>query len=169
MVVSSQRDPFGEVGVVAIPTGAAMVVQPRSLAGLIKPAGVPVQITRHWRLGSLHAWLTLQLRYLVFHGPCRLVLKGCRGVCAEEPQAGQPRLINQSATLGFSANLDYRTTRCETFIAYLRGKKGAVHVSSPAVPGGLSTSRCLQPIAAGASRVAALEGFADAVLKAFGI
>jgi hypothetical protein len=82
-----------------------------------------MHITRHWRLGSLHAWLTLQLRYLVFHGPCRLILKGCRGVRAEEPRADQPRMINQAATIGFSANLDYRNTRCETFVSYLRGKE----------------------------------------------
>ena len=47
---------------------------------MLKPAGAPANITRHWRLASLHAWLTLQLRYLVFHGPCQLLLKGCRGV-----------------------------------------------------------------------------------------
>ena len=96
-VVSSQRDPFSEIGVIDIPAGAAMVIQPRSLAAVVKPAGQPTHITRHWRLGSLHAWITLQLRYLVFHGPCRLLLKGCRGVRAEAPLPGQPRLINQAA------------------------------------------------------------------------
>ena len=69
VVVSSLDDALGEVGVIELPAGAAMVIQPRSLAGIVKPQGVPVNITRHWRLGSLHAWLTLQLRYLVFHGP----------------------------------------------------------------------------------------------------
>ena len=122
-VVSSQRDPFSEIGVIEIPAGAAMVIQPRSLAAVVKPAGQPTHITRHWRLGSLHAWITLQLRYLVFHGPCRLLLKGSRGVRAEAPLPGQPRLINQAATLGFSANLDYRTIRCETFVPYLRGQE----------------------------------------------
>src|SRR5688500_15474324 len=122
-VVSSQRDPFSEIGVIGIPAGAAMVIQPRSLAAVVKPAGHPMRISRHWRLGSLHAWITLQLRYLVFHGPCRLLLKGCRGVRAEAPLPDQPRLINQAATLGFSANLDYRTIRCETFVPYLRGQE----------------------------------------------
>jgi hypothetical protein len=63
VVVSSQNDAFGEIGAVEIPEEAAMVIQPRSLAGLIKQRDAPVKITRHWRLGSLHAWLTLQLRY----------------------------------------------------------------------------------------------------------
>jgi uncharacterized protein (AIM24 family) len=169
VVVSSQDDPFGEVGTIELPEGAAMVIQPRSLAGIVKPQGVPVAITRHWRLGSLHAWLTLQLRYLVFHGPCRLILKGCRGVRSEEPRPGQPRLINQAATLGFSANFDYKTVRCETFIPYLRGREELfndlfaggpgryVYEEMPALGGGRGMSG------------RGLEGFTDAVLKAFGI
>ena len=42
-VVSSQKDIFGEVGVIEIPTGAAMVVQPRSLTGVVKQAASPVR------------------------------------------------------------------------------------------------------------------------------
>jgi uncharacterized protein (AIM24 family)/uncharacterized membrane protein len=169
VVVSSQNDPLGEIGLIELPAGAAMVVQPRSLAGVVKPVGVPVRITRHWRLGSLHAWLTLQLRYLVFHGPCRLVLKGCRGVRAEQPEPGQPRLINQSATLGFSANLDYRNTRCETFVAYLRGKEDLFNDLFAGGPGWF----VYEELPAGGRRTGltgrGLEGVADAVLKAFGI
>lgn len=169
VVVSSQDDALGEVGVIELPEGAAMVIQPRSLAAIVKPEGEPVHITRHWRLGSLHAWLTLQLRYLVFHGPCRLILKGCRGVRAEEPRPNQPRLINQAATLGFSANLDYKTVRCETFVPYLRGREELfndlfaggpgryVYEEMPSRGGGRGTSG------------RGLEGFTDAVLKAFGI
>ena len=52
-----------------------------------------------------------------------MILKGCRGVRAERPEPGQTRLINQAATLGFSANLDYKNTRCETLVSYLRGKE----------------------------------------------
>jgi uncharacterized protein (AIM24 family) len=169
VVVSSQQDAFGEVGVVDLPSGSAMVLQPRALAGVAKPAGAPLRITRHWRLGSLHAWLTLQLRYLVFHGPCRLVLKGCRGVRSEEPQPGLARLINQSATLGFSANLDYRTTRCETFVAYLRGKEDLFNDLFAGGPGRF----VYEEMPAGGRRSGitgrGLEGLADAILKAFGI
>jgi hypothetical protein len=169
VVVSALKDPFGEVGVIEIPAGAAMVVQPRALAGVVKPDGRPMHITRHWRLGSLHAWLTLQLRYLVFHGPCRLILKGCRGVRAEEPRAGQPRMINQAATIGFSANLDYRTTRCETFIPYLRGKAELFDDQFAGGPG-----RFVYEEVPGGNRRAGLtgrglEGLMDGVLKAFGI
>jgi len=169
VVVSSQYDPLGEIGLVELPAGAAMVVQPRSLAGVVQPVGVPVHISRHWRLGSVHAWLTLQFRYLVFHGPCRLILKGCRGVRAEQPEPGQPRLINQSATLGFSANLDYRNTRCETFVAYLRGKEDLFNDLFAGGPGWFVYEE--MPAAGRRTGLAGrgLEGVTDAVLKAFGI
>lgn len=169
VVVSSQNDPLGEIGLIELPAGAAMVVQPRSLAGVVKPVGVPVRITRHWRLGSLHAWLTLQLRYLVFHGPCRLILKGCRGVRAEQPEPGRPRLINQSATLAFSANLEYRNTRCETFVSYLRGKEDLFNDLFAGGPGWFVYEELPAAGRRGGLGGRGLEGVADAVLKAFGI
>jgi len=68
---------------------------------------------------NLQAWLTLQLRYVVFHGPATLILKGCRGVRIEA--ADKQRAIEQTATVGFSAHLNYGTTRTETFRPYLFG------------------------------------------------
>jgi hypothetical protein len=169
VVVSAQDDAFGEVGTIEIPEGAAIVIKPRALAGVVKPAGSSVAITRHWRLLSLHAWLTLQFRYLVFHGPCKVILKGCRGVRSEEPQVNQPRLINQAATLGFSANLDYRTTRCETFVSYLRGQEDLFNDLFGGGPGRFVYEEI--PSSNRRSGIAGrgLEGFLDAVLKAFGI
>ncbi len=123
IAVAAQNDVFGELATIELPRGAAMVVHPRSLAGVVQSLARPVQITRHWRLFSLHAWLTLQLRYIVLHGPCTLILKGCRGVKAEAPQAQEPRMLNQAATIGFSANLEYKNIRCETFMAYNDGKE----------------------------------------------
>lgn len=120
-VVSASKDPLCEVALLRVPAGSALVLQPHSLVGLLQSRTRPVRITRHWRLTSLTAWLTLQLRYLVFHGPATLIVKGCRGVgigCA-----GSGRVVNQAATIGFSANLDYSVSRCETFASYLLGKK----------------------------------------------
>jgi len=123
VVISATKDALGEVGIVELPEGASMVLQPRALAGVIKPAAGFTRISRHWRLFNLHSWLTLQLRYLVFHGPCFVILKGCRGVRAESPDPARPRILNQSATLGFSSHLDYSNTRCETFWSYFTGKE----------------------------------------------
>ena len=121
VVISSTKDPLSEVGIINLAEGAAFVCQPRSLAGVIQDRRNSIRITRHWRLNSLQSWLTLQLRFLVFHGPGQLVIKGCRGIRIESTGLG--RLINQAATLGFSANLDYSNTRCETFVSYWNGKE----------------------------------------------
>ncbi len=169
IVVSSQDDAFGEIGVIELPEGAAMVIQPRSLAGIVKPDDRPVLISRHWRLASLHAWLTLQLRYLVFHGPCRLILKGCRGVRSEEPRPGQPRLINQAATLGFSANLDYKTVRCETFVPYLRRREALFNDLFAGGPGRYVYEEMPAGGRGSGATGRGLEGITDAVLKVFGI
>ncbi|MBK9571210.1 MAG: hypothetical protein IPO43_00185 [Rhodoferax sp.] len=120
-MISATKDPFSEVGILSLPEGAALVMQPHSLVGVVQPTGSPVRITSHWRLTSLHAWLTLQLRYLAFHGPARLIVQGGRGVRIERADAG--RSINQAATIGFTANLAYSTRRCETFSAYWLGRQ----------------------------------------------
>ena len=169
VIVSSQNDAFGEIGAIHLPVGASMVVQPRSLAGVVKRLDSPVRITRHWRVSSLHAWLTLQLRFLVFHGPCDLILKGCRGVRAEAPDAERPRMINQSSTIGFSANLEYQNTRCETFISYLRGKEDLFND----LFGGEQGLFVYEEMPAGGRKTGltgrGLEGLVDASLKVFGI
>lgn len=121
VVVSSTKDPFSEIATLTLSEDSALVFQPRSLVGVLYRKGNPVRISRHWRIWSLHAWLTLQLRYLVFHGPATLIVRGCRGVRVEK--AGKGRRINQASTMGFSANLLYSTTRTETFWPYLIGEQ----------------------------------------------
>lgn len=99
--------------------GEAVSIRASHLVGVVKRRDSPLQITRHWRLFSLQAWLTLQLRYVVLHGPATLIVKGCRGVHIEV--ADGDRAIEQSATIGFSAHLNYGTSRTETFRPYLFG------------------------------------------------
>lgn len=167
IVISATADPLSEVGVLALPAGAALVLQPRSLAGVLQPRKQPLRITSHWRLGSLHGWLTLQLRYLVFHGPATLIVKGCRGIRVE--RAGNGRRINQAATMGFSANLHYSTARAATFFPYLMGKQGLLDDSFAGADGYYVYEEV--PFAGAKAGVAGrgLEGFADSVLKVFGI
>ena len=165
VVVSSTKDPLGEIGVLDLAEGAAFVCRPRALAGVIQHQSHPIRITRHWRFG-LQAWLTLQLRFLAFHGPGHLILKGCRGIRVERSAAG--RVINQSATLGFSADVAYSNTRAETFMSYLTGKEelfndlftgeAGVYAYEETPAGGR---------AAGIGRP--LQGFGDALLKIFGV
>ena len=167
VVVSDTKDPLSEIGLIDLPEGSAVVLQPRSLVGVVFQSGAPIKISRHWRLRSLHAWLTLQLRYLVFHGPGTLIVKGCRGIKIEK--AGSGRRISQAATLGFSANLGYSTMRCETFAAYFFGKQPLLSDSFSGNAGYFIYEE--MPDFGRNAGIAGrwFEGFTDTVLKAFGV
>lgn len=166
-----------EIGVLNLPAGSAVVMQPHNLVGVIQQRGSPLRITAHWRLTSLHAWLTLQLRYLVLHGPARLIVQGCRGVRVEPATGG--RAINQAATIAFSANLPYSTHRCETFAAFLFGQKELLNdIFGSALDAGGSQAcevgSFVYSEIPNAERKAGitgrgLEGLTDSVLKVLGV
>lgn len=117
--LSAGKHSLEELLPLEIHDGEAVSIRASHLVGVVKRRNSPLKITRHWRLTTLQAWLTLQLRYVVFHGPATLILKGCRGVRIEA--ADGERAIEQSATIGFGAHLNYGTIRTETFRPYLFG------------------------------------------------
>lgn len=166
-VVSAMKEPLSELRLITIPAGSAMVLQPHNLAGLVQARDCPVRITRHWRLGSLVAWLTLQLRFLVFHGPVTLIVKGCRGVRIEQAQGG--RSINQAATVGFTASLAYSVRRYETFMPYLLGKQELFNDNFSGEPGCLVYEESPNFGKKSGITGRGLEGILDAFLKVFGI
>jgi hypothetical protein len=164
--VSAVRDGLAEVTIMTLPEGAACVLQPRALAAVAQPIGRRLRITRHWRLGSLNAWLTLQLRYLVFHGPVRLVLKGGRGVRVEAAEQG--RVFGQDQLVGFSADLAYAVTRTETFWPYFLGREQLLKDRVMAGEGVLIVEEA--PLTARRGEVRrGLEGMIDAGMKVFGM
>ncbi|PKV44577.1 hypothetical protein CLU92_1919 [Janthinobacterium sp. 61] len=167
VTISASDDPLLEIAIVHLPAGSALVFQPRGLVGLICDSGQQLAISSHWRLGSLHAWLTLQLRFIVFRGPVTLIVRGCRGVRME--RAGQGRSISQSATLGFSTDVLYSTLRSETFIPYLRGQQALLNDRFDGDNGVYlyeeTPRHGKQPGKVGSW----FEGFTDALLKVFGI
>jgi hypothetical protein len=166
VISATERDAVSEIGRLDLPPGTAMVLQPRALVGVLQPREQPLRITRHWRLGTLGAWLTLQLRYLVFHGPATLLVKGARGVRLEKAESG--RAISQAATLGFSANVAYSQVRTETFFPYLIGRQPLFNDRFAAAAGVyLYEETTGDTRGRGASRP--LGGFLDALLKIFGI
>lgn len=167
VVISATQDALNEVGLFTIQAGSAFVIQPRSLIGVLQQNDTPMQITRHWRLLSLHAWLTLQLRYLVFHGPVTLVVKGCRGVRVEK--AGTGRRVSQAATIGFSANLQYSTTRCETFFPYLTSKQELLFDGFVGEYGYYIYEEMPYYGKSKGLTSRGLEGFTDSILKVMGI
>jgi hypothetical protein len=165
--VSAVRDPFAEITRLVLPKGAACVLQPRAIAGVVQPVATPMRITSHWRLGTLNAWLTWQLRFLVFHGPADVLLTGGRGVRVEPAEVG--RNIGQDQLIGFSAGLAYSTGRTETFLPYLLGQESLLKDRIATGSGILiaeEAPRAGQP-RSGIKR--GLEGAVDAVLKVFGI
>ena len=167
VVISATRDPLDEVGLLRVPAGSAVVLHPRNLVAVAYGRQTPLKITTRWRVGSLHAWLTLQLRYVVFHGPARLVVKGCRGVRVEK--AGGGRRIDPAATIGFSANLAYSTARSDTFAAYLMGEQPLFVESFAGSDGACIYEETLRADARTGLFGRGLEGFSDAMLKAFGL
>lgn len=167
VVVSSRKDPFSEVGIITIPEGSAAVLQPRSLAGVVQKQGKPLRITSHWRFGTLHAWLTWQMRFLVFHGPVTVIAKGTRGVRVEP--AGSGRSINQAATIGFSAGVGYAVRRCETFISYLRGEQDLFNDTLSGGQGFYIYEEMPAPDHRKSLAGRGIEGLVDAGLKVFGV
>lgn len=165
-VISADDDPFAEVASIVLPQGAAIVLQPRALAAVAQPIAAPLRITGHWRLFSLNAWLTQQLRFLVFHGPCRLIVKGGRGVRIEPASSG--RRFAQDQLVGFSAELSYSVSRNETFLPYLLGREPLLRDRVEHGNGMLVLEEAPHAGRRKGLR-GGLEGAFDAFLKAFGI
>jgi uncharacterized protein (AIM24 family) len=166
LTVSSRNHALSEIGVIELQAKEGLVLQPRSLVGIVHRTDHPIQIRRRWVFG-LSAWITLQFRYLIFEGPGKLLVQGCRGVRVEA--AGSGRSIDQNATMGFSANLDYRPRRSETFSAYAMGVNGLFNDS---FSGG--SGYCVyeeMPYAGKRSGITGrgLEGLTDGLMKVVGI
>jgi hypothetical protein len=165
-VISSRNDAFAEVGVIDLPEGSAFVLQPRNLVGVVQSIDRPIRISRKWNW-SLMAFITLQFRYLIFDGPGKLLVQGCRGVRIEQAASG--RSIDQAATFGFSANLDYSPWRSETFGAYLLGTRSLFNDRFSGGPGVYVYEE--MPYFGRKSGLTGrgFEGLTDGLLKVFGI
>ncbi|MFC0250300.1 hypothetical protein [Massilia consociata] len=169
VVVSSTGDALDEVALLELAAGQAFVLQPRALVGVVVKAGQRPLIRSHWRLGTLHAWLTLQLRYLAFEGPATLVVKGCRGVRFELAGSGAGRTVSQEASLGFSVDTRYATVRAEPFIPYLLGRQPLLHDRFAGEQACFLYEEVPRNARPGRRRNNPLDVLLDAGLKAFGI
>ncbi|HSJ77597.1 MAG TPA: hypothetical protein VK913_02580, partial [Erythrobacter sp.] len=165
VTVSAVKDPFAELAVLAVPEGAACVLRPSALAGVVQTAGEPLRITSHWRVFSLPALLTWQWRYLAFHGPARLVVKGGRGVRIEPAERG--RIVGEGQIIGFTAGLAYAVIRSETFWPYFFGREVLLKDRLEAGDGVVLIEEA--PLAGRSGIRRGFEGMADAVLKLGGI
>jgi hypothetical protein len=164
--LSATGDMFDEVGIIDIPEGCGLVFKPSNLVGVIQPEDRPVRIRRLWRLGHASAWLTLQLRFLVFEGPCALVVKGARGVAIEPAREG--RRIAGAATMGWSPDLRYSVRRSETFLAYLTGKQSLFNDGFEG-EGRIVYEQMPRARARGGVLGRGLEGLGEGLLKVLGL
>ena len=165
VTVSAVKDPFAELAVLTVPAGAACVLRPSALAAVVQQQGAPVMIRSQWRF-ALPAWLTWQWRYMVFHGPVRLVVKGGRGVRIEPAARG--RIVGEGQMLGFSTDLAYAVIRSETFPPYFFGREALLKDKVEAGSGVLLIEEA--PLSAGRSGLQrGLQGIGDALLKVAGV
>ena len=79
------------------------------------------------------------------------------------------RRINQAATMGFSANLMYSTTRCETFVPYLMGEQSLFLDSFTGTPGVYVYEEMPRFGQKRGITGRGIEGLFDSLLKVFGI
>lgn len=165
VTVSAVKDPFAELAILTVPQGSACVVRPSALAAVVETAGKPVQITAHWRILSLPAWLTWQWRYLAFHGPARLVVKGGRGVRIEAAERG--RIVGEGQIVGFSTDLAYAVIRSETFWPYFFGREALLKDKVEAGAGVLLIEEA--PLAGRSGIRRGFDGMIDALLKVGGV
>jgi hypothetical protein len=119
------RSPENQMAVVHVPEGGSLVVRPSFLAGVILPPGQKLRFRRRWRLFRWQAWLTGQLRFIEFMGPCRLVIAGRPGLRAERLEAREDGSTPTCRTaldkvIGFTPNLEYRLIRTARFWNYYR-------------------------------------------------
>jgi len=99
-----------------VPANEEFVLKPSHIVGVIYDHEKPLRIRKLWRLNSLSAWLTFRLRHLVFSGEVTLLLTGNHGIDALPVDSASP--ITVSDFIGYSANLEHRVQRTETFYAF---------------------------------------------------
>jgi hypothetical protein len=114
-------DPDCHIASLSLAEHPGLVFHPRNLVALVERPG-ELRLLRRWRLGSLQAWCTLQLRFILVEGSGTVVLWSPGGIEPARP-AGDRRGVSQESVAGFDSRLAYSVRRNETFWPYLRGRE----------------------------------------------
>jgi hypothetical protein len=165
-VSASESEQHYEIALITVPKGGALVLSPRALIGVVKPRAERLTIRRQWRIASWVSWLTMQFRYLIFSGPCTLIVQGNRGVQATPATAG--RAISRRLVLGFDAGLRYSAVRSASFRPYLFGQASLFDDRFEGDGCYIHQGRPEGAVLRGVLG-RGLKGAGDAVLKAFGV
>ena len=112
----SSNDPEEEISEIVLADDVAVVLH---VANIVAISG-KVSVLARWRILNLNAWLTGQLRFLIFQGPGSIYICAPRGI--EGFNVTDRQMVEQQVTIGFDSSLNYSVKRTEVFIPYLRGK-----------------------------------------------
>ena len=125
LAFAHHKNPENEMAVVHVPEGGSLVVRPSFLAAVILPPGRKLVVRRRWQFFRWQSWLTGQLRFIEFHGPCRMVVTGRPGLRAErliksDEGAAPVSRTSRNKAIAFSPSLEYRVVRTARFWNYYR-------------------------------------------------
>jgi uncharacterized protein (AIM24 family) len=125
LAFAHHKNPENELAVVHVPEGGSLVVRPSFLAAVILPPGRNLVVRRRWQFFRWQSWLTGQLRFIEFHGPCRMVVTGRPGLRADrliksDDGAAPVNRTSRHKTIAFTPSLEYRVVRTPRFWNYYR-------------------------------------------------
>lgn len=106
-----------EIAEIALDPDTQIVLHPRHIIAIRGP----ITAKAKWRLFHLHAWMTGQIRYLIFQGPGSIYVAAPRGVDSFRVESPNRQRISQSLVVGFDTKLSYSVDRTETFWPYYQG------------------------------------------------
>jgi hypothetical protein len=118
LTLAAPEDPNAYLMRLDLESHPGFVIHPRHLVGVVGDLALETR----WRLFSVHAWATWQLRYILFSGTGSLVVEGLGDVVATTPGESAPTKIEQKLVVGFDSRLFCTATRTEVFWPYLFGK-----------------------------------------------
>jgi hypothetical protein len=121
VTVTAYND-YHHVMAVEIPVGGAVTLHARAMVGLIKRRSDTVLPYRLWRASQLLSWMKFRFGYVLFPGPCTLIVQGKGGVYVQD--ASDDRSIDGRLTLGFDKGVSYGIVPSMSFGAYRRGERG---------------------------------------------
>lgn len=112
----SGTEPNLKITKITLGTQSALVVRPSSIVAL----SGDLELSTHWKLASIHSWITGRLRHIVISGCGTLYLCGYGDVKAETTKLRQ-RMSDQ-LLIAHEPCIRFRAVRTETFWPFLRNK-----------------------------------------------
>jgi len=114
--LAHSKNPLNAVTEIILKGHPGVVVYPKYIVGI----SGDINLKPHWRLFSLHSWVSGRFRYISFYGTGKLYLTGYGYVKENIPDCNISS-VNPNLVVGFDGRLEYKISRTETFFPYLKG------------------------------------------------